>query len=92
MCGILHSHHRWFIRFSSDHAEEKQEVFNHGNFTQYNKGNNDPMPGMPELHEGQASRKRLLLRQMPRMQGIRVQQKTLWSGAAYQDRESSTMK
>jgi len=27
MCGAFHSHNRWLIRFSSDHAEEKQEVF-----------------------------------------------------------------
>ena len=73
MCGILNSHHRWFIRFSSDHAEEKQEVFNHGNFTQYKKGRNDPLSGLPELYEGQASRERFLFRKMPRVQGIRVQ-------------------
>ena len=77
MCGAFHSHNRRFIRFSSDHAGEKQEVFNHGNFTQYKEGHNDPLSGMPELHEGQESRKRLLLRQMPRVQDIRVQQKTL---------------
>ena len=73
MCGAFHSHNRRLIRFSSDHAEEKQEVFNHGIFTQYKEGHNNPLSGLPELHEGQASRKRLLLRQVPRMQGIRVQ-------------------
>ena len=44
---------RRFIRFSSDHAEEKQEVFNHGTFTQYKKRCNHPLSGMPELSKKQ---------------------------------------